>query len=106
MRKHVLFIIIMCMVLFANSTVYAAESNDSLAPVTVLIGIMTDDNVFYDENKGTDAPTTFAPSYWYGLNHSWSAKTYTYSAYKFTNSDGLYLTIIGQNSYNVSAGRF
>jgi hypothetical protein len=65
--------------------------------------------VVYDppvQTFATSAPTTYAPSSWYNVNHYWTAASYTYSSYIFLGSGpssifGDDLDVVAKASFSV-----
>lgn len=95
MKKLLSLILAICLVFALGTTSFAADTSiTNNPPITVRSG-----TIFYDQAKasaslntlrGNALPTSFAPSTWYGLgiNHSFNISSYTFSNYKFTQSQG------------------
>lgn len=79
---------------------FATDADNSVG-IDVVIGTQTIDYVDSNSTRAISVPTSFAPSSWYEIDHIWSSKNYTWSSYKFTNTDGMYVFITGQDSFDV-----
>ncbi len=100
MKKVISIIIGLCLILSMSCSAFATDAEESVG-INVLIGTQTTDYVDVMGVKATNAPSAFAPSSWYEVDHDWAAKNFTWSAYKFTNTDGMYVYITGQGSFDV-----
>ena len=99
MRKFVA--ILMCLCLFTAMTMSSYASNDNVTcPIIILSGIRAVDDED-DLNRAINPPTSFAPSSYYDTYHYWSAVNYTWSAYKFTETEGLFFYATARQSFNV-----
>lgn len=61
-----------------------------------------DDNVTESNlSRAVVAPTSYAPSYWYNVNHYWTAVYYTYSSYIFDTSENRLLDVAADAPFTV-----
>ena len=83
---------------FACITSLAVDSTYA----TSIDSAVTDNAYAIDENtRAVSKPTSMAPNSWYEVFHQWTAKYYTYSAYKFEGGWNASLTVYCDTPFSV-----
>lgn len=103
--KRILFSILVSAILVFSSSqaVTAAEygsENNTIQRVAISDVITYDKNVA-EKVRATSAPTSYAPTSWYNVNHNWSCTKYTYSSYFFDTSAYPNLDVAANSSFTV-----
>ncbi|MDP4120308.1 MAG: hypothetical protein Q8876_04525 [Bacillota bacterium] len=104
MKKFLCIVMAMCIAFSMATIAFATDINTNSSPITVTKGTLAYNPPAASNGlQATAPPTTYAPSSWYGYNvhHNWTAKSYTWSSYYFTNSDGLYFDCYSTKSFYV-----
>lgn len=103
MKKFVSIILALSIFVALTSAASAVgNSNNSVMSVIAIVGTPTNNTPTFTPYAAS-APTSFAPSTWYGFsnNHPWGAVNSTFAAYKFNNYDGLYIDFFAPGSFQV-----
>ena len=81
MKRFITAILVLAMVFTLTAPVFAADADND--GVTIAVGTKVEQNPEIPETRAVSAPTKYAPASWYSVDHKWTAKYYTWSAYIF-----------------------
>ncbi len=103
MNKRILSMLaLITVVLSIPQTVMATDSlSDDSTQRVAISEVMTYDKETTENTRATSAPTTYAPSSWYNVQHNWTATYYTYSSYFFDTSAYPNLDVAANSSFTV-----
>lgn len=102
MKKRFALTLALLMVLIFPMNAFAANSNVEENEQRIYF---MDDDSFSTEPvinmRAVSAPTSYAPASWYNVNHSWTAKYYTYTSYYFDTSEYPNLDVAANSPFTV-----
>lgn len=81
MKRFITAILSLAMVFTLAVPGFASNNEDT--GVSIVVGTKTEQNTELPETRAVSAPTKYAPESWYGVEHKWTAKYYTWSSYIF-----------------------
>lgn len=81
MKRLTSMILAVVMVFALACPAFATDSGTH--NVNLVVGTRTERRTDIPETRAVNVPTSYAPNSWYGVNHSWTAKYYTWSSYIF-----------------------